>query len=103
MTRSTALATVVLLLLGAGFAPAQTNPAAPQTTPQGCAPVGGSATVGAAHAGNDLSDKLARSNGVICPPPGVDPDMRLPPPQGGALKVVPPPGTPGGDQNVVPK
>ena len=104
MTRSTALATVVLFSLGAGLAHAQTNSPTSQTTPQGCAPAGDSATVGAAPSGgNDLSDKLARSNGVICPPPGVDPGMRMPPPQGGALKVVPPPGTPGGNQNVVPK
>jgi hypothetical protein len=103
MTRSIALASVVLFSLGAGIAAAQTNPATPNTTTQGCTPAGGSATVGAAQPGNDLSDKLARSNGVICPPPGVDPDMRVPPPQGGALRVVPPPGTPGGDQRTIPK
>jgi hypothetical protein len=29
--------------------------------------------------------------------------MQVTPPQGGALKVLPPPGTPGGDPKVVPK
>jgi hypothetical protein len=101
MTRSIALASVVLFSLGVGVAAAQT--ATPNTTKQGCTPAGGSATVGAAQPGNDLSDKLARSNGVICPPPGVDPDIHVPPPQGGALRVVPPPGTPGGDQRTIPK
>src|SRR5207244_10565392 len=43
-----------------------------------------------------LSDKLAQS----CPPAGVDREMQVAPPSGGQLKVIPPPGTPGGDPNV---
>ena len=50
-----------------------------------------------------LSDKLAQSKGVICPPAGLDRDMQVTPPSGGHLKVVPPPGTPGGDPNIQPK
>ena len=50
-----------------------------------------------------LSDKLAQSKGIICPPAGVDREMQVTPPGGGQLKVVPPPGTPGGDPNVQPK
>lgn len=50
-----------------------------------------------------LSDKLAQSKGVICPPAGVDPEMQVAPPSGGRLKVIPPPGTPGGNPNVQPK
>jgi hypothetical protein len=50
-----------------------------------------------------LSDKLAQSKGVICPPAGIDRDMQVTPPTGGHLKVIPPPGTPGGDPNVQPK
>ena len=38
-----------------------------------------------------LSDKLARSKGVICPPAGVDREMQVTPPSGGHLKVIPPP------------
>jgi hypothetical protein len=52
---------------------------------------------------NELSDKLAESKGVICPPAGVDRDMEVAPPGGGKLKVIPPPGSPGGDQSVQPK
>lgn len=37
-----------------------------------------------------LSDKLADSNGVICPPPHVDPDMKQPAPPGGITPVIPP-------------
>ena len=46
-----------------------------------------------------LSDQLAQSKGVICPPAGVDPQMRQPPPEGGAMRVIPPPGSPGGNPN----
>jgi hypothetical protein len=51
----------------------------------------------------NLSDQLSQSNGVICPPSGVDPKMAAPPREGGAMPVIPPPGTPGGDPNTVPK
>ena len=50
-----------------------------------------------------LSDKLARSKGVICPPAGVDREMQVAPPDGGKLKIIPPPGTPWGDEGVQPK
>ena len=49
-----------------------------------------------------LSDKLAASNGVICPPP-VDPAMKQPTPPGGTMPVIPPPGSPGGDPHTQPK
>lgn len=51
----------------------------------------------------NLSDRLADSKGVICPPAGVDPGLSAPPPGGGRTPVIPPPGTPGGDQSVQPK
>src|SRR5262249_5804874 len=50
-----------------------------------------------------LSDKLAQSKGVICPPSGVDREMQVAPPDGGRLKGIPPPGTPGGGPNVQPE
>ena len=53
---------------------------------------------------DDLSEKLARSGGVICPPEHVDPEIRQPtPPTGGSMPVIPPPGSPGGDQSIQPK
>lgn len=113
----------VLLLLGsaaqaqAPSAPAQPSPPAqqspnpdqsarPDSNQAACPPgVGANApTVGSGGpSGPDLSDKLARSNGVICPPAEVDPKMGVPPPGGGRTPVVPPPGTPGGDPRTVPK
>jgi hypothetical protein len=50
-----------------------------------------------------LSDKLAKSDGVLCPPPGVDPEIRAPTPDAGNTPVIPPPGSPGGDPNIRPK
>lgn len=51
----------------------------------------------------DLSEKLAQSNGVICPPPHADSEIKAPTPPGGAMPVIPPPGSPGGDRSVRPK
>ena len=50
-----------------------------------------------------LSERLAELSGVICPPAGIDRDMQVDPPGGGRLKVIPPPGSPGGDPYVLPK
>ena len=50
-----------------------------------------------------LGDRLARSDGVLCPPAGVDPEIRAPAPDTGNTPVIPPPGSPGGDPNVRPK
>jgi hypothetical protein len=73
-------------------------------SPDACPPdvKGEPPTVGRGKS-NELSDKLAESKGVICPPAGVDRDMQVAPPGGGKLKVIPPPGSPGGDQSVQPK
>jgi hypothetical protein len=89
--------------------PAQTAPAAPgratdceptsSTLHGNIAPRG--TTVGQ---GNEpLGDKLARSDGVLCPPAGVDPAIRAPTPESGDMPVLPPPGSPGGDPSVRPK
>src|SRR5438477_5074643 len=73
--------------------------------PKGCAPGERLQTDGKApdaKAGEPLSDKLARTDGVICPP-NVDPAIRAPTPGGGRMPVIPPPGSPGGDPSVQPK
>jgi hypothetical protein len=112
-SRSSALAPALalsLLMLAGTVAQAQPAPQSPPVTPApskepACPPgTGGNApTVGSGQSGN-LSDRLAGSNGVICPPAGVDQQMRVSPPQeGGRMPVIPPPGAPGGDQTTVPK
>jgi hypothetical protein len=50
----------------------------------------------------NLSDKLGKTNGVICPP-SVDPGIAAPTPQAGKMLVIPPPGSPGGDPSIQPK
>lgn len=90
--------------------PAQTGcpPNASTVTPPGAS---GETTGQAGNALGDkslgdnkpLGDKLAQSGGVLCPPSGVDPDMRAPTPDVGNTPVIKPPGTPGGDQSVQPK
>jgi hypothetical protein len=80
---------------------------APETVdPKACAPGerlpaprDGAVTTGSAE---NLSDKLARTDGVICPP-NVDPGIKAPTPDAGRTPVIPPPGSPGGDPTVRPK
>lgn len=85
-------------------APAQPAPA----DPKACAPGqrleldDDGAPKGPATSGQRLSDRLADTDGVLCPP-HVDPDIRAPTPPGGALRVIPPPGSPGGDPSLQPK
>jgi hypothetical protein len=110
-----AVATVFALTLLPAFAqsPAKPPPANAEKQSDRSDPCAqGSATVGA---GNEivspnakkpdqtLSDHLAQSGGVICPPPGVDAEIKAPTPEVGKMPVIPPPGTPGGDQSVQPK
>jgi hypothetical protein len=55
--------------------------------------------------GDNPSDKLNKSGGVIKPDGNIDPKMQVTPPDPGptSTPVIPPPGTPGGNPNVVPK
>ena len=91
--------------------PAQTAPPSPsrtancapmqQPTPNSGTPVPEGQTTG--QRAEPLGDKLARSDGVLCPPAGVDPEMRAPTPDAGKTPVIPPPGSPGGDPSLRPK
>ena len=83
-------------------APALAQSADPRAPAQACPPDGSDETAGKGRSG-DLSDKLAQSKGVICPPVTGDREMQVAPPAGGKLKVIPPPGSPGGDPSVQPK
>jgi hypothetical protein len=58
----------------------------------------------AGAAGETLSDKLNRTDGVLKPPADVDPDIHKDAPATGTMPVIPPPGTPGSSrQGVDPK
>jgi len=88
-----------------------TAPKADQAQAAACAHANTQATVGQGGdvkvptpEGKPLGEKLAQSNGVICPPDQVDPQIHAPTPQRGTMPVIPPPGTPGSpNQSVQPK
>jgi hypothetical protein len=77
-----------------GCAPMQPAPQQGTIAPEG-------STIGQSR--EPLGDRLAKSDGVLCPPSGVDPQIRLPTPDAGNTPVIPPPGSPGGDPTVRPK
>jgi hypothetical protein len=108
------LAIVTVALLATVPALAQTNGDSPRD-PKACAPGADShlrmpdtptpsapQTPNATTGSGNLSDKLAQSDGVLCPP-NVDPDIKAPTPNVGKMPVIPPPGSPGGDPSVQPK
>jgi hypothetical protein len=76
--------------------PDSSTPADPRQDPR---------STGSTHSGESLSDRLGRSEGVIRPPPTLNPDMavRPPVPDPGTTPVIPPPGSPGGNPDVAPK
>jgi hypothetical protein len=78
--------------------PALTQPAAPDprtTIPEKIAPQSG---------GDDLSEKLDRSGGIIPPPADPGPGIEVAPPEPAPdMPVIRPPGSPGGDPDVQPK
>ena len=53
--------------------------------------------------GRSLSEQLADAQGVICPPPRVDPEMTIPAPGGGVTPVIPPPGADEDHKGVEPR
>jgi len=107
------LAVAAVPTLAFGQAPPTTTTPSPPSALQGsdptnCAPSGldnanrrPGVTTG--DASSSLSDRLAAGNGVLCPPSGVDPEIRAPTPDVGKTPVIPPPGSPGGNRNVQPK
>ena len=107
-----------MLLFTTAAAHAQAPPGNPQPVPGPlatvrCAPVvppnadlGTRAPPGqtTGQSRESLSDRLAQSDGVMCPPSSIDPQMHKDPPAAeGKMPVIPPPGSPGGDPTVRPK
>jgi hypothetical protein len=60
-------------------------------------------STGSTCPGTSLSDRLSRCDGVIRPPSNLNPDNTIEPPNTGTTPVIPPPGSPGGDQRIDPK
>ena len=119
MPMKPSLSLLCVLIAGCSAADAQAPPApatppaqtAAPATARGCGPTqpvpsrGTIAPEGSTtgQRAEPLSDQLAKSDGVLCPPAGVDPEIRAPPPDPGKMPVIPPPGSPGGDPTVRPK
>ena len=78
----------------ASYAQSEQTPApAPETPPPGSTP------------DEPLSRKLDKSEGVLTPPRSIDPKMDKGPPAktGDKMRVIVPPGEPGGDPSIQPK
>jgi hypothetical protein len=109
--RNLAFATVALLPIPTALAQSERPATPPSALPldrRDCPPGVGSAAPPAPRpsettGSRSLSEQLSESKGVICPPAGIDPGISVPPIGGGRTPVIPPPGTPGGDQSIVPK
>jgi len=115
----TALYLLATLIAACGAVKAQSPPAAatpeaptaPAASAANCGPTRPLAPRGATvpeggttgQRSEPLSDQLAKSDGVLCPPAGVDPEIHAPTPDTGSIQVIPPPGSPGGDPTVRPK
>jgi hypothetical protein len=116
--KSILLSFVIMAVSSAAFAQAPPTPvtppaqtAAPAPRANNCAPMesmpkeGSIAPQGTTTGQRPeaLGDKLAKSDGVLCPPAGVDPQMHAPTPDTGNTPVIRPPGSPGGDPTIRPK
>ena len=102
MQIKSSLLIVILAIAAPGMASAQ-GTSADNCTPTQTNPQQGTLTPNGTKNVEPLSDKLAKSDGVLCPPSGVDTEMHVPTPNAGTTPVLPPPGSPGGDQTVRPK
>ena len=111
MMKELQFAAILCVTVGVLAASAQSPPQTSQPDPKACAPgerleppgrqQSPSDTTG--QADNNPSERLERTDGVLCPPSNVDPQIRAPTPDAGTLKVIPPPGTPGGKSDIRPK
>jgi hypothetical protein len=112
--RAAILMSLMVCVAGIGVAAAQPNPAPSPVPDTSCRPdtretapapptVGRGSPRDTTAKAPELSDRLAESKGVICPPQGIDPEIQLTPPPGGDIRVIPAPGAPGGNPNLQPK
>jgi hypothetical protein len=87
-------ASILLHVAWVTVAAAQVNSVQPRLAPDPLCSPNPQRPVPPTVGGPDLSERLAESKGVICPPPTADKDIELRPPPTGDNNVVPPPSTP---------
>ena len=100
-----------LLILGLLIGPCSLTPSLAQTsTPPSPSdpgsdrsPLQDPGSTGSTCPGGSLSDRLRRCDGVIRPPNDLNPDNTIEPPDTGRTPVIPPPGSPRGNQRIDPK
>jgi hypothetical protein len=100
-----------LLILGLLIGPSSLAPALAQTSAlpgpseprSDRSPPQDPGSTGSTCPGGSLSDRLRRCDGVIPPPNNLNPDNTIEPPDTGRTPVIPPPSSPGGDQQTDPK
>jgi hypothetical protein len=114
MTKQILLLLIAWLVLEGGAGAQNPQPGPPQQTQPLLAPPGSAQPPPERiaperpmprHPGDStLSDRLSRQEGTL-DPPAVDPGIHAPVrgPSNGTMRVIPPPGSPGGDQIVEPK
>ena len=101
-----AVGAVVALLANPLSSQAQTSPHLPKpNTPQSesTGPQDPRSTGSTTRSNEPLSERLNETGGVIRPREDVAPDIAIRPADPGTTRVIPPPGTPGGDQTIQPK
>jgi hypothetical protein len=105
LTPKIAAVAAMVALLPIPVALAQADNSAPPAhppNPRDCMPSAGDPSPTDPKSNPPLSAQASPSTGVICPPPGIDPAISVPP-TGGNTPVIPAPGTPGGNPNIQPK
>jgi hypothetical protein len=90
--------TAAVYTLAPQAAPAHSPKALAQSE---CGPGSNAPTLGEQNSTRSLSDRLAQSKGVICPPRNVDPQIDAPPRAEGGGKIIPPQG--GSNPNAPPR
>jgi len=98
-SRFAALLVIACAVIGTGYTLAAH--AQPALTQRECGPGTDAPTLGEQDSTRNLSDRLAQSKGVICPPHDVDPQIHAPPPGGGRMPIIPPPDS--GNPHVQPR
>ena len=92
-----------LLVTQGAYAQSQPAPLLSAPGPKACPPDVATPPLTQDLATHPLSEQLAQSKGVICPPAGIDPGLAALPPPTNDHPIIPPPGSPGGNPTVIPK
>ncbi len=100
---STIVAVGCVLTGSAGWAQSPTVPQPDTLQSESTGPQDPRSTGSTTRSNEPLSNRLGETGGVIRPRDDVAPDIAIRPPDPGTTRVIPPPGSPGGNQAVNPR